>query len=114
MAPKTRHECYYVYILASHTGTLYIGVTNHIERRMFEHKQHLVNGFASKYKVDRLVYYERFADIRNAIAREKQLKGWRRAKKIALFEKVNPSWVDLSREWFVRHRFQPEEAPSVP
>jgi putative endonuclease len=101
-----------VYILASHSGTLYIGVTNNLERRVFEHKQHVVPGFTRQYGVDRLVYFERFVDIHDAIAREKQLKGWRRAKKIALFEQVNPSWVDLSKDWYVRHRFQPEQAIS--
>jgi len=81
-----RQKHYYVYIMASHSGTLYIGVTDDLERRVFEHKQHFIPGFTKKYGVDRLVYFERFADIRDAIAREKQLKGWRRAKKIALFD----------------------------
>jgi putative endonuclease len=84
--------------MASRSGTLHIGVTNNLERRVFEHKQHLIPGFTKEYGVDRLGCFERFSDIRAAIAREKQLKGWRRAKKIALFEKVNPSWVDLGRD----------------
>ena len=95
--------------MASHSGTLYIGVTNNLERRVFEHKQHLFKGFTSEYGVDRLVYFERFTDVRDAIAREKQLKGWRRDRKIALFERVNPGWVDLSKDWYARHRFQPEQ-----
>lgn len=103
------HRYYYVYIMASLTGTLYVGVTGNLERRVFEHKQHLTPGFTSNYEVDRLLYFERFADIRDAIAREKQLKGWRRAKKIALFERENPGWVDISKEWFVRHRYQPDQ-----
>ena len=113
MAARKRRHAYYVYILASPSGTLYIGVTNNLERRMFEHKQHVVKGFTSKYDVDRLVYFECFTDIRDAIAREKQLKGWRRDRKIALFERVNPSWVDLSKDWFIRHRFQPDQAVSA-
>jgi putative endonuclease len=94
--------------MASTTGTLYVGVTGNLERRVFEHKQHLAPGFTSRYEVDRLLYFECFADIRDAVARERQLKGWRRAKKIALFERENPGWADISRQWFVRHRYQPE------
>ena len=91
---------YYVYILASLSGTLYIGITNNLERRMVEHKEGLVEGFTKEYGVERLVYFEMYGDVRNAIHREKQLKGWRRDKKIALIEKVNPSWKDLAREWY--------------
>ena len=92
------HE-YYVYILASKSGVLYIGVTNDLGRRIFEHRAKLTAGFTSKYNVVRLVYFEAFGDIRDAIAREKQLKGWRRAKKIPLIEGMNPKWRDLSEEW---------------
>ena len=96
-----RHEKhYYVYILASLSGTLYIGITNNLERRMLEHKEGLVEGFTSQYGVHRLIYFETYRDVRNAIRREKQLKGWRREKKIALIEKVNAGWKDLARAWY--------------
>jgi putative endonuclease len=87
---------YYVYILSSVTKTLYAGVTNDIARRMYEHKNALVPGFTKKYKVDRLVYLEETGDVKAAIAREKQIKGWLRVKKEALINSVNPSWNDLS------------------
>jgi putative endonuclease len=90
---------YYVYILASKSGVLYIGVTNDLGRRIFEHRQKLIPGFTGKYNVARLVYFESFGDVRDAIAREKQLKGWRRSKKVALIESSNPTWRDLSEEW---------------
>jgi len=93
-------KSYFVYILASLSGTLYIGVTNDLQRRVFQHKQHEVEGFTKEYDVDRLVYYESFFVVSNAIAREKQLKGWRRKKKIALIESTNPQWKDLSKEWY--------------
>jgi putative endonuclease len=96
----TRTYRFYVYILASSSGTLYIGVTNDLSKRVWQHKNHLIEGFTSKYNVDRLVYFEEFVDVRNAIRREKQLRGWTRKKKVALFEKQNPKWIDLSRGWF--------------
>jgi len=87
----------YVYILASKkNGTLYIGVTNDIERRVSEHKAGLVPGFTEKYGVSRLVYVEEYSGIRDALAREKQLKNWRREWKIALIEKNNPEWRDIA------------------
>jgi putative endonuclease len=86
----------YVYILASHSRVLYVGVTNDLVRRLFEHRQKLIPGFTSKYNVSRLVYCEVFEQIRDAIAREKQLKGWRRERKIALIESVNQQWRDLA------------------
>ena len=92
------HE-YWTYIDASLSGTLYIGMTNNIERRMFEHKSGEFEGFASKYHCDRLVYVESFDDVRKAIDREKQLKGWRRSKKIALIQSRNPRWEDLAEKW---------------
>lgn len=91
---------YFVYILSSRSRRLYIGVTNDLERRVFEHKNKFVEGFARKYNIDRLVYFEEFGDIREAITREKQLKGWLREKKIALIEGSNPSWRDLGQERF--------------
>ena len=87
---------YYVYVLASISRTLYVGVTNDLERRVAEHVEELRPGFAARYHVKRLVYFEAFSDIETAIAREKQLKGWRRSKKIKLIESLNPNWNDLS------------------
>jgi putative endonuclease len=93
-----RHE-YWVYIATNCSKTLYTGVTNDLERRMFEHKDSLIPGFTSRYRIDRLVYYEATSDIEAAIAREKQIKGWRRSKKVALIEAANPKWEDLSKAW---------------
>ena len=90
---------YYFYIMANRTRMLYAGVTNSLERRVYEHKNRITPGFTSKYNLTRRVYFEVFSDIRDAIAREKQIKGWLRAKKIALIESVNPKWNDLSEEW---------------
>lgn len=90
----------YVYIVTNRSKTLYIGVTNNLERRIDEHKRKVGSKFAAKYNIARLVYYKQFADIRDAIAREKQLKKWRREKKIWLIERENPEWEDLSEEWF--------------
>jgi putative endonuclease len=78
------------------SGTLYTGVTNNLERRIYEHKQHLVKGFTHKYNIDKLVYFEETNDINAAISREKQIKGWLRKKKIALIQSMNPGWKDLS------------------
>ena len=94
-------KTYWVYLLASRkNGTLYIGVTNSLERRTWQHQRKTSGGFTQRYGVDRLVYFEDFRDIANAIAREKQLKAGSRAKKIALIEKENPDWRDLSEGWF--------------
>ena len=90
---------YYIYIMANRSKTLYIGVTNNLERRLYEHKHHLVAGFTSKYQTTRLVYSEEMSDVYAAIEREKHLKGWLRAKKLALIESINPEWRDLSEEW---------------
>ena len=91
---------YYVYIMASASRTIYIGMTNNLERRAWQHKAGEIDGFSRKYKTNRLVYVEDFGDVRDAIAREKQLKGWLRAKKIALIEERNPRWNDLAWNWF--------------
>ena len=91
---------YYVYIIASRSRTLYTGVTNNLDRRVFEHKEKLVPGFTSKYKIERLVYFEVTQDVQAAILREKQIKGWTRSKKLALIESMNPTWQDLSSDWF--------------
>jgi putative endonuclease len=93
-------KTYYVYILTSTTGTLYTGVTNDIIRRVYQHKKGLVEGFTRQYHVTRLVYYEETQDILSAIAREKEIKGWRRSKKIDLIKSLNPKWQDLSEGWF--------------
>ena len=88
--------CYFVYILASRIGgTLYIGVTNNLIRRVFEHKSKFVRGFTKRYNVVRLVYYEQYEDIEQAILREKRLKTWNRAWKVRLIEEKNPNWIDL-------------------
>ena len=91
---------YYVYITASRSRVVYTGVTNDLKRRIYEHKHKLIPGFTSKYNVDRLVYFETTSDVHAALAREKQIKGWLRAKKIALIQSSNPRWEDLSVEWF--------------
>ncbi|MGB6692067.1 MAG: GIY-YIG nuclease family protein [Terracidiphilus sp.] len=97
------HEGYYfTYIVASRSLTLYIGVTGNLRKRVFEHKRKLHEGFSATYNCNRLVWFERFVEISNAIAREKQLKGWARAKKIALIKKSNPTWIDLSEKWFTQ------------
>jgi putative endonuclease len=101
---------YFVYILSNRSKTLYIGVTNNLKRRVFEHKEGVGSEFAAKYKLDRLVYFERFGGIHRAMAREKQLKGWRRLKKIALIVALNPAWRDLSESWYERHQYQPASA----
>ncbi|MFB3119955.1 MAG: GIY-YIG nuclease family protein [Stenotrophomonas maltophilia] len=90
---------YYVYIMSNGVRTLYIGVTNDLMRRVFEHKEKLTEGFTKKYNITMLVYYETVGDVLVAIAREKQLKSWRRNKKIALIESSNPQWKDFSLEW---------------
>ncbi len=87
---------FYVYTLASRSRTLYTGVTNDLERRVIEHRQGLISGFTAQYKTFRLVHFEMFVDIAAAIAREKEIKGWRRQKKIRLIESKNPTWVDLA------------------
>ncbi len=88
---------YFVYIFTNkRNGTLYIGVTNNLTRRIYEHKHKSVEGFTSKYGLSRLVYYEMFGEIRLAIAREKQLKGWLRIRKLALIESKNSAWDDLA------------------
>jgi putative endonuclease len=90
---------YYVYIMTNHSRTLYTGVTNDLVRRVAEHKAKQIPGFTQRYNITQLVYYEATPDVRSAIEREKQIKGWLRAKKIALIESVNPDWRDLSEGW---------------
>jgi len=92
---------YYIYILTNKTNkVMYIGVTNDLQRRIYEHKNELIDGFTKKYHTHKLVYYEEFRDIKNAIKREKSLKGLLRIKKNALVETINPQWNDLSVSLF--------------
>jgi putative endonuclease len=93
-------NCYYVYMMTNQSGTLYTGVTNNVVRRVYEHKHKLVSGFTSKYNITQLVYYEETNDVQAALAREKQIKGWLRERKIALIKSVNPGWLDLSASWY--------------
>src|SRR5579863_3753435 len=90
---------FWVYILASKSRHIYTGVTNDIERRVREHKEGNTEGFTQKYKINRLVYCERFRYIGNAVAREKEIKGWDRQKRVELIEQSNPTWENLSLEW---------------
>lgn len=88
---------YYVYIMSSGRRTLYVGVTGDLQRRIHEHRQKLVEGFTKRYNVNHLVYFESVTEVHQAIAREKQIKKWSRAKKIALIRSMNPKWKDLAR-----------------
>ncbi len=90
----------YVYILGNKSGRLYVGVTNDLQRRMHEHKTKAVRGYASKLGINRLLYFEAFNHIVDAIAAEKQIKGWLRSKKLALIQERNPKFEDLSKDWF--------------
>jgi len=90
---------YYVYMLASKSRVLYVGITSRLAQRVREHRSGDFGGFTSEYKVHRLVYFESFGSVHAAISREKQLKRWRREKKVALIERENPTWEDLSAEW---------------
>ena len=92
---------YYVYILSNEAKTVYIGVTNNLERRLYEHKNKFINGFTKKYKLAKLVYFEPTTEVWDAIAREKQLKGSLRIKKITFIEQSNLGWDDLSLSWRV-------------
>jgi len=91
---------YCVYIMGSVSGTLYIGFTGNLHRRVFQHKFHQMEGFTARYEVERLLYWASYDDVHKAIARETQLKGWSRAKKIALIEARNPHWLDLAKDWY--------------
>lgn len=94
-------KSFYTYIITNkHNTTLYIGVTNDLFRRMYDHKTGLNKGFSKKYKLKKLVYYEEYSDVRDAIAREKQLKNWHREWKYNLIKKDNPSFKDLSWNWY--------------
>lgn len=93
-------KTYYVYIMSSDAGVLYVGVTNNLETRVQQHKSKSIPGFTQRYNVTRLVHYEVFESINAAITREKQMKGWVRVKKLALIEETNPTWQDLSLDWY--------------
>lgn len=95
---------YHVYLMSNVSKMLYTGVTSDLERRVFQHKSKEIDGFTKKYNIHRLVYFEAFGDIRDAIAREKQIKGWLRARKVALIESVNPKWEDLAPDWTTKAR----------
>jgi putative endonuclease len=99
MSKRDHH--YYVYLMASRTRVLYCGVTNSIARRAEEHRVGRIPGFSAKYNCHRLVWFEHYQYIHNALEREKQIKGWKREKKIDLIERMNPSWADLSEPWRV-------------
>lgn len=90
---------YYVYIMSNHSRTLYTGMTNDLKRRVWQHKEKRIEGFTKQYNITKLVFYESTNDVHVAIAREKQIKGWLRAKKIALIESMNPEWKDLAEGW---------------
>jgi putative endonuclease len=91
---------FWVYIMASKSRVIYVGMTGSLEQRVWEHKTEAVEEFSQKYKCHRLVHFECFDDVRNAIAREKEIKAWRREKKVRLIEAANPTWEDLAGEWF--------------
>jgi len=110
--PKEGHH-YYVYILANSSRTLYIGVTNQLPRRVEAHRDGSGSAFTSRYNIHRLVYFEHFIDIRMAIRREKQIKGWLRAKKVALIEQKNPTWEDRYPGLFVRPPVPKYQEPAV-
>jgi len=108
---KPNQACF-VYILANRSHNLYTGVTNDLERRVFEHRNGLAPGFTKRYRIHRLVYYETFGDIRAAIAREKQIKGWDRKKRVALIEATNPTWSDLAQPLFPKQKQIPRHSRS--
>jgi putative endonuclease len=104
---STVADYYYVYIMASQRRVIYVGVTSNLEQRVYQHKTHVFAGFTARYNVNLLVYFERFATIHAAIAREKEIKAWRRHKKLALIGSLNPKWKDLSHGWYQRHAYAP-------
>lgn len=91
---------YWVYIMTNRSGTLYVGMTNDLTRRVSEHRQGQIPGFTARYKITRLIHAESCSDVMAAIAREKEIKGWRREKKLALIAESNPDWLDLAGKWY--------------
>jgi len=95
------HYRYWIYILANTpSGTIYVGFTNSLRRRIWEHKTGAAPGFTKQYGLKSLIYFEEFRDVRMAIQREKEIKGWTRSRKIALFREINPMWRDLATDWY--------------
>ena len=94
--PRDRYS---IYIMTNVSRTLYTGVTNNLVRRVYEHKNKIIPGFTSRYNITELVYFEETSDVQSALTREKEIKGWRRAKKSQLIASVNPKWLDLSSKW---------------
>ena len=107
-------KTFFVYIMANASRTLYTGVTSDLEKRVYQHKHREIPGFTSRYNIDRLVYFETTRDARSAIAREKQIKGWTRAKKIELIEGRNLHWEDLSDGWYGEPRTRRENTRRSP
>ncbi len=106
---------YSVYIVASKSGVIYIGMTNNLERRFYQNKNDSTDSFSKKYRCHRLVFFESFDEVLKAIDREKQLKRWNRAKKVCLIERQNPTWEDLAAELFTKHMYQPDkQVPPLP
>ena len=97
---QVSEKWYYVYIMTNRSKTLYTGITSKLRVRVFQHKTGVLKGFTSIYRIDRLVYWDRYKSVHRAIAREKQIKGWRRIKKIELIVGINPTWADLARDWY--------------
>jgi len=97
---NVRMKTFYVYIMGSESGTLYTGITSNLKERVYQHKNHLIPGFTDKYNVERLLYFEMIGDSASAINREKQIKAWRREKKVALIDFMNAAWDDLSEDWY--------------
>ncbi len=108
------HYKFWVYILSSHSGTLYVGITGFFDRRIDQHKCDSIEGFTKKYQCHRLVYFESYQDVQIAISREKQIKRWGREKKIALIEKMNPRWLDLAENWGWEMRFRGQSLGRTP
>jgi putative endonuclease len=107
-----KERLYYVYILASRSRNFYTGITNHLVRRVQEHREGIVGSFAGRYRIHRVVHFEMFHDVRAAIAREKEIKGWRRAKKMFLIETRNPTWEDLADCFFARFSRKADPSPA--
>jgi putative endonuclease len=108
------HYKFWVYILSSRSGTLYVGITGFFDQRIHQHKYDSIEGFTKKYQCHRLVYYESYQDAEVAISREKQVKRWRREKKTALIEKTNPRWADLAENWGREMRFRGQPLGRTP
>lgn len=109
---RVKEHSYFVYIVASRSRNLYVGITGRLIPRIHEHRSGSYEGYSAKYRCNRLVYYERYQYVNSAIAREKQLKGWRRDKKLWLIERMNPAWIDLSERWWkpvALYKWTPEE-----